>query len=469
MRPNFCRGISSLALLLGMASQLHAELKLHRLFSDDGILQRDAKVAVWGTTDKPDPVTVKFADQTIAVTPEEGKWKAVLAPLAASATGSNLVISQGDQTVTRKNVIVGDVWICGGQSNMQWAVNQCDGKDQAIAASKNPQLRLFTVERRGDAANRQSDLTAGEWAEASPTTVPDFTAVGYYFGRDLQAKLGVPIGLISSNLGATAAERWISKEALANTKELQGMTNVQGMNDLYNTMIAPLAPFGIKGAIWYQGETNTDRPYHYRHVLATMIEDWRKTFGQGNFPFLMVELAPFTHISPEPIDQEWAVLRESQQWVASRLPNVETVSIFDLGHETNIHPPMKQPVAERLSNAARALAYGEKIIPTGPKYESVSFKGNRAFIKLKNIGKGLVTKGGEVKGFTVAGEDKKFQFAQAKIKGNMIIVESDKVAMPKAVRFGWANYPIMDLWNKDGLAASPFRTDDWPVIRQDLK
>jgi sialate O-acetylesterase len=454
--------------LIGCAvGSAHAEIKTSRLFSDNGILQRGVKVPVWGTTDKPEPVTVKFADQTVTATPQDGKWKAELAPLTASAEPRDLVISQGDQTLTRKNVLVGDVWLCGGQSNMEWSVANSAGKDEAISASANSKIRLFTVQRRG-LPQPQSELEAGEWNEAKPETVPGFSAVGYYFGRDLQAKVGVPIGLLSSNVGGTTSERWMSKEATG-AEELKDMHATQGVNDLYNAMIAPLSPFAIKGAIWYQGESNADRPYHYRHVLSTMIKDWRKTLSGGDFPFFIVELAPFTKIMNEPVDQEWAVLRESQQWVASHLPNVDTVSIVDVGNESDIHPQPKQPVGERLATAARAMAYGEKIVPAGPEFESVSFNGNQAIIKLKNVGGGLMAKSGELKGFTIAGEDKVFAPATAKIEGATVVVTSDKVAAPKAVRFGWANYPVIDLWNKEGLPASPFRTDDWPVIKQDVK
>lgn len=461
--------LASTLLSIGLtAMPAVAEVKTHGLFTDNMLLQREKKVAVWGTTDKPDKVTVKFADQTVVATPENGTWKVELAPLSASAQPRDLVISQGDQTLTKKNVLVGDVWLCGGQSNMQWEVHQSAGAQAAISAGKNPQIRLFTVSREGDATPR-TDLRGGSWAEATPESVKTFSAVGYYFGRDLQKSLDVPIGLISSNIGGTTAERWMSKESIDSNPEIKDMTPTQGRNDLYNAMIAPLAPFGLKGAIWYQGESNADRPYNYRHVLAGMIKSWRDTFGQGDFPFFIVELAPFTQIVKEPVDQEWAVVRESMQWVANNVPKVDTVSIVDVGHESDIHPPQKQPVGERLAQAARAMAYGDKGVPAGPEYDSVTFNGNQAIIKLKNVGGGLTTKAGEVKGFTIAGEDKKFYNASAKIEGQTVVVTSDKVANPKAVRFGWANYPVVDLWNKEGFPASTFRTDDWPVVKQTAK
>ena len=454
--------------LLLATSAIQAEIKTHALFTDSMVLQRDRKTVVWGTTDKSEQVTVKFANQTVTSTPANGRWKVELAPMAASDEPRDLVVGQGDQTLTKKNVVVGDVWLCGGQSNMQWEVHQSAGADEAIATGKNPRIRLFTVPREG-APEPRSDLKGGLWAEATPDTVKTFSAVGYYFGRDLQKAVGIPIGLISSNIGGTTAERWMSKESIDSDPEIKDMKPTQGRNDLYNAMIAPLAPFGVKGAIWYQGESNADRPYNYRHVLAGMIKSWRDTFGQGNFPFLIVELAPFTAIVKEPVDQEWATVRESMQWIANKVPHVDTVSIVDVGDEKDIHPQQKQPVGARLAIAARAMAYGEKITPAGPEFASASFSGGKAVIKFKNVGGGLVAKGGELIGFTIAGDDKKFFNAQAKLEGETVVVTCDQVANPKAVRFGWANYPVVNLWNKDGLPASTFRTDDWPVTRQDAK
>ena len=445
-----------------------AEVKTHGLFTDNMLLQRDKKVAVWGTSDKGDEVTVTFGDQTVKVAPKDGKWKVELAPLKASAEPKNLVVKQGDQTVIKQNVIVGDVWLCGGQSNMQWEVHQSAGAQEAIAAGKNPNIRLFTVPRQGDKAGPRSDV-GGTWSEATPDSVKTFSAVGYYFGRALEKDVKVPIGLISSNIGGTTAERWMSKESIDTNPEISGMNATQGKSDLYNAMIAPLAPFGVKGAIWYQGESNADRPFNYRHVLAAMIKSWRDTFGQGDFPFFIVELAPFTPIVKEPVDQDWSTVRESMQWIANKVPNVDTVSIVDVGDEKDIHPQKKQPVGERLARVARAMAYGEKITPAGPEYASATFEGNKAVIKFKNVGQGLEAKDGELTGFTIAGEDKTFYNATAKIEGETVVVTCDKVASPKAVRFGWANYPVVNLWNKDGLPASTFRTDDWPVAKQNSK
>ena len=458
----------TLVVFVGAICPAFAEIKPHGLFADNMVLQRDSKVAVWGTTDKENSVTVTFGDQTVTAKPANNTWKVELAALKASAEPRELVVTQGDQSIALKNVLVGDVWLCGGQSNMQWEVHQSAGAKEAIEAAANPNIRLLTVNRYG-APTPVTDLKSNGWAEAKAETVHSFSAVGYYFGRDLQKSQQVPIGLISSNIGGTTAERWMSQDAIDSNPEIKDMHATQGKSDLYNAMISPLAPFGVKGAIWYQGESNADRPYNYRHVLAGMIKSWRDTFGQGDFPFLIVELAPFTGIVKEPIDQEWAVVRESMQWIANNVPNVDTVSLVDVGDESDIHPQKKEPVGARLAIAARAMAYGEKITPAGPEFAGASFSGNQATIKFKNVGAGLEAKDGELKGFTIAGEDKKFYNASAKIDGETVVVTCEQVAAPQAVRFGWANYPVVNLWNKDGLPASTFRTDDWTVVKQDTK
>lgn len=466
----FSTHVASVALVIGLltAGVAQADITVHRLFGNNGILQRGTKAPVWGTTDQPEPVTVTFGEQTVTATPANGRWQVELAPMEASATPRDLTVQQGDQTLVLKNIVVGDIWLCGGQSNMEWPIKMSAGKEEAISASTNPNLRLFSVKFHS-VTQPQTELGDGNWFEASPSSVPDFSAVGYFFGRDLQKQLQVPIGLISSNVGGTAAERWMRKSAIEGNSEIKDMSQPQGRCDLYNGMIAPLAPCAIKGAIWYQGEANADRPYHYRHVLSAMINDWRSTFGQPELPFFIVELAPFTKIVDEPTDQTWSTVRESMQWVANHLPMVDTVSIVDVGDEKDIHPRQKQPVGARLAIAARAHVYGDKITPAGPEFESVSFNGNQAIVKLKNVGSGLEARDGELKGFTLAGDDKKFHKASARIEGDTVVVTCDAVPAPKAVRFGWANYPVVNLWNKDGLPASTFRSDDWEVAGRSAK
>jgi sialate O-acetylesterase len=459
--------IGLLATLLFVDHAALAAVTPHGLFTDNAVLQRGEKCPVWGTTDKPDKITVKIAGKEESVEPKDGKWRVDVRGLEAGGPHT-LTISQGDQAVELKNVLIGDVWICGGQSNMQWSLKDTANPQEAISNSANEKIRLITIPRRG-APQPESNVSAASWVPCNPDTTPEFTAVGYYFGRDLQKALNVPIGLINSNIGGTTAERWMSKEAIDSNPDLAGMSKPQGATDLYNAMIAPLAPFAIKGAIWYQGESNADRAVQYRKLLPAMIKSWRDTFGQGDFPFLIVQLAPFMQITNEPADSAWAELRDAQLYTALNVPNTGLAVITDVGDQKDIHPKKKEPVGARLALAARAIGYGEKIAYSGPLYDKMSVDGNKVVLSFKHVGGGLEARDGELKGFTIAGEDKKFQNATAKIDGDKIIVWSDKVEKPVAVRFGWANYPVVNLWNKDGLPATPFRTDDFELTTQNKK
>jgi sialate O-acetylesterase len=456
----------AIVIFLSAASALDAAVKPHALFSEHAVLQQGVKVPVWGTTDQTEDVTVSVAGQQVTAKPADGKWRVDLEPLAAGGPHV-LTINQGATTVEIKDVLVGEVWICGGQSNMQWTLKQSDGGSDAIANSTNEKLRLLTVPRNG-ADTPQTDVTAS-WSVADPQTTGDFSGVGYFFGYDLQKSLNVPVGLISSNVGGTAAEQWMKKEDIDNHPELKDMSKPQGASMLYNAMIAPLAPYAIKGVIWYQGESNAGRAFQYRTLLPAMIKNWRETFGQGDFPFLMVQIAPYEAIVSEPSDSIWAEVRDAQFHIAQNVPRTALIVTTDVGDERDIHPRRKQPVGQRLALAARAVGYGEKIEYSGPTYESMSIDGDKVTLRFKNVGGGLVAKDGELTGFTIAGEDKKFHKAQAKIEGDTVVVWSEQVPKPAAVRYGWAAFPVVNLWNKEGLPASPFRTDTFPITTQDRK
>jgi sialate O-acetylesterase len=460
------RIVGGFVLGLFLVASARAAMQPHALFSDNAVLQQKVKVPVWGTTDQAEKVTVSIAGQDVSAMPKDGKWRVELAPLAAGGPHV-LTIVQGASRIELKNVMVGEVWICGGQSNMQWALKQSTGGSEAIATAGNEKIRLFTVPRRG--TDKPEANVVGNWSVAAPDTVGDFSGVGYFFGRDLQKQLAVPVGLIASNVGGTAAEQWMSAESIESNPDLKDMSKPQGASTLYNAMIAPLAPYAIAGAIWYQGESNAGRAHQYRKLLPAMIKNWRDTFRQGDFPFLIVQIAPYEAIVREPSDSVWAEIRDSQLFVSQTVPKTALAVITDVGDEKDIHPQRKEPVGVRLSLAARAVAYGEKIEYSGPLYDSLAVNGDKAELHFKHIGSGLVAKGGPLTGFTIAGEDRKFHAADAKIDGDTIVVSSDKVAKPVAVRYGWAAYPVVNLWNKEDLPASPFRTDSFPITTQDKK
>jgi sialate O-acetylesterase len=475
------------------------------------VLQRGVKVPIWGTADEGEQVTVQFQGQEIITMAREGKWKICLDNLKPG--GPFPLKIKGNKTIEFKNVMVGDVWICSGQSNMEWPVAASDDAANTIASSRNPMIRLFTVAKR--TASRPVSDIQGAWQECAPNSVKNFSAVAYFFGRDLERSLKVPIGLINTSWGGTPAEAWTSSVALeaepslkyladnqsralaefphmvdraiealtryrqalaratAEQRDLPAAPSFQFTNPahnpmtattLYNGMIAPLIPFATKGAIWYQGESNAGRAFEYRTLLPTMIKNWRGDWKEGDFPFLIVQLAPFMNIEAAPQESAWAELREAQLLAMKKLPNTAVAVITDVGDEKDIHPKWKAPVGERLARAARALANGEKIEYSGPIYRSMKIDGAKAIVSFDHAGSGIVAKGGPLVGFTIAGKDRKFVRAEAEIHEDKVVVSSKWIDHPIAVRFGWANFPVVNLWNKEGLPASPFRTDDFPMI-----
>lgn len=443
----------------------------HGIFTDHMVLQRDMPIPVWGTGQPGEKVTVKIADHgTSAVVGEDGKWKVELDALPAG--GPYRLTIDGIYRVALRDVLVGEVWLASGQSNMQWPLKLTDAADKAIAESKNPQLRLFTVPRRS-LDEPQTDVT-GRWQVSGPGSTPEFSAVAYYFGRALQQKLGVPVGMVSTNVGGTPAEAWMAKEALAANDLLKHYVdqprdpnNGQRPYGLYNAMVHPLANMNVRGAIWYQGESNAGRAYEYRTLFPAMIADWRRNFRQSEMPFLFVQLAPFMSKVDEPKDSAWAELREAQLLTAKNDPHSAMAVITDVGDEKDIHPKWKQPVGERLALAARAIAYGEQVAFTGPLYVGSSVENGTMVLEFAHADGGLQAKDGQLTGFAIAGEDGKFVNASAEIIAeNKVRVQSPDIPAPKYVRYGWADFPLGNLWDGTGLPATPFRTDELPLTTQ---
>lgn len=457
-----------LAVIL-LATPVFAVVKPAPLFTDNAVLQRGIMAPVWGTANNGEKVTVRFQNQTVSTTAADGKWMVRLKPLKVG--GPFTMTISGENLIELKNILVGDVWVCSGQSNMEFRLEHAATGNEAIAASKDSMLRLFTVPHC--TSFTPVDTISSNWVEAGPETTPKFTAVGYFFGRDLRKTLNVPIGLINSSWGGTYVQAWTSRPALqpsplyADIMAKDDQNKPEGPNHpavLYNGMIVPLQPYAIKGAIWYQGEANAGAAYEYRTLFPMMIKSWRDAWGQGEFPFLFVQLAPYMKINPEPEESKWAELREAQLLTSQHCPKTAMAVITDCGNPDNIHPTAKEPVGGRLALAARAIAYGEKVIYSGPIYKSMKVKGDKAIVYFNSIGDGLVAKDGDLKGFTIAGEDMKFYNATAKIGGNKIVVTSPNVPKPVAVRYGWAYCPVVNLYNANGLPASPFRTDDFQML-----
>lgn len=460
MRPN-----TTCLLLLGATLSsgiLQAEVKPNVLFSDGAVLQRGQNIPVWGTAKEGEKVTVELAGQTATTTAKGGKWKLELKPLEAGGPFSMKI--SGDNEVTVNNLLVGEVWVASGQSNMEWTLNQAFQPEVEKPKANFPEIRMITAKKA--ASLQPLDQIEGSWQVCSPETVGNFSAVAYYFARDLHAKLGVPVGIISTSWGGTPAQAWTSAEGFEGQPELKGYAdqlkaaaekppeNGPGPHfpsALYNAMIAPVVPYGMKGVIWYQGESNAGQSKQYQTLFPAMIADWRTKWKLGDFPFLFVQIAPFNGQPPE--------IREAQFLTLAKSKNTAMAVITDYGDAKDIHPKQKEPVGNRLSLAARALAYGEKIVYSGPLYKEMKVAGSEVAISFDHTGGGLVAKDGDLKGFTIAGADGKFVPAKAVIKGDAVVVSAEGVIDPKAVRYGWINVPDVNLFNKDGLPASPFRTD----------
>jgi sialate O-acetylesterase len=462
---------------------LRAEVTLHRLFTDHAVLQRGQPVPVWGWAAPGEAVTVEFAGQKHSTTATaDGRWRVTLRRLRASAQPAELRVT-GNNTVTRRDILVGEVWVCSGQSNMEWRMAQSFEPERDIQSSANPQLRLFTVVKKKSAAPLAdfAEPAKHAWAVAGPESVRDFSAVAYYFGRDLAAALGVPVGLIHTSWGGSPAEAWMRADFLAAQPYAPAVRKIWEQpkaswqtSELYNGMIAPLLPAAVAGAIWYQGESNAGRAWQYRDLFADMIRNWRADFGRPELPFFAVQLAPWDknrkrplgEITAQPGDSDWAELREAQNHVARVLPKVGVAVITDAGDKDDIHPARKQPAGERLARLARRAVYGQRLVAQGPVLRSARFRGGAVTLGFTEVGAGLtVAGGGDLTGFAVAGTDGKWHWAKAELKGrDRVVLTAPAVPRPRLVRYGWADFPVVNLANSEGLPASPFRTDSLPAI-----
>jgi sialate O-acetylesterase len=438
-------------------------VKLPAVIGDNMVVQRDQAAPIWGWADPGEEVTITLANQTaVAKAGADGCWKVVLQKLAPSQPLEMAVKGSSGSTITLKNILVGEVWAGSGQSNMEMAVQSCKDAQQEIAAADYPKIRLFTVTKK-KASQPQTDCK-GRWVECTPATVPGFSAVAYFFGRQLHKELNEPIGLIHTSWGGTPAEFWTSRKTLEADPALKSLARGES-SCLYNGMIAPLLPYAIRGAIWYQGESNASRAYQYRSLFPAMIANWRQDWGQGDFPFGFVQIAPFRYGKTDPAC--WAELCEAQRMTLDSVPNTGMAVTVDIGDVQNIHPRNKQDVGRRLALWALAKVYGRDLVYSGPLYKSMAVAGDKIRLKFAHVGGGLAASDGKpLSEFTIAGADQKFVRAVAEIDGKAIVVHSDDVAQPAAVRFAWRDNAQPNLANKAGLPASPFRTDTWKGVTE---
>ncbi len=489
-----------------------AAVTLPDILGDNMVLQQGRPVPVWGKAAPGETVQVTFGDRTQSTTADaQGNWNVLLGPFTASATPATMTIS-GANRIELRNILVGEVWLCSGQSNMQWTLEQSKGGAAAIQAADYPAIRLFNVSR--DVAFKRKEGQLATWQGCSPATAPDFSGVGYFFGLELYRELGIPIGLINASYGGSQAEAWTPVEYLAASSDLRpcierekiwaaerpaveaaytqqikdweaAVANAEAAGQkppgrprvpdalrdyriaasIYNNMITPLIPFAIRGALWYQGESNEERAEQYELLLPTMIRAWRERWGQGDFPFAIVQLPNFRSTSPEPADEAWSHIRDAQRKTCLQVPHTGLIVTIDIGEANDIHPTNKLDVGRRLERWAMADVYGRKITKSGPVFRKARYRRHKVKLLFGETGAGLrMCSGTALQQFAIAGADKKWYWAKAKIRGKKkVIVWADEVERPEAVRYAFNNNPVgPNLSNETCLPATPFRTDNWP-------
>jgi len=499
-RPIF-RRIPLVAMLL--AGNALADVRLPKLIGDHMVLQRGIPPVIWGWADPGEKVTVSIVNQTLTTSADpDGRWKVRLQPLE---TGGPLEMTvAGKNRIKVSDILVGDVWICSGQSNMEMPVGNLYRPkvypgvlnfQKEIEGANQPNLRLFLPDHQ-TSLHPKEDLPGPGWQVCTPGTAARFSAVGYFFARHLQSESNAPVGMIQAAKSSTTAEAWTSHEGLRLLPQWEGRLkklpqttapapppgqDPAAPNDpdhpttpptvevpfgtpggLFNGMIAPMTPFAIKGVIFYQGENNAKDPKGYRSLFPALIRSWRTAWGQGDFPFLFVQLASYGKKPKSPGEPKgWADQREAQT-AGLKEPNTGMAVTIDVGSERLIHPPNKQEVGRRLGLLARTIAYGQKVQSSGPTFRSMRIEGGRVILTFDNVAGGLVAHppGSKITGFDVAGADGIYHWGEASIIGDDVVVNSTEVPTPVSVRYGWAGNPDCNLFNKADLPAAPFRAGE---------
>lgn len=472
--------LSGLLLLLIIALSVKAELKMPNIFGNNMMLQQATEVKLWGQSDNESSITIHPSWSSKAYTTKadkNGNWSVKISTPEASYTTYSIQISSGKDKLKFENILIGEVWLCSGQSNMEMPMKGYKnqpvlGGNKDILKSKNKNIRFITV-KRTSMLTPTNDII-GEWCEASPETVKNFSATGYYYSRLLNEMLDVPVGVILSSWGGSRIESWMSKDMLSefdNVKLPKTEEDVKEKNrtptTLFNGMINPIAGYTIKGCLWYQGESNYDKPDEYSALFEKMVSEWRSIWKQGDFPFYFCQIAPYNYELIAGDDQKGgkfnsAFLREAQYKSAQVIPNSGMVVLMDIGQESCIHPMRKREGGERLAMMALAKTYGmEGFGSESPTFKAMQVEGSKAILTFDNAPMWLTSFDKELKEFEIAGDDKVFYPAKAEIKRSKIEVSSNKVEKPVAVRYAFKNFVVGDLFSTEGLPISSFRTDNW--------
>lgn len=506
-------------LLFASAFVAKANVTLPDVLSDSMVLQREHVVPIWGRADAGESITVRFAGQTkTTVADKDGKWHVNLSALKANATPATMTI-EGKNKIELKDILVGEVWLVSGQSNMQWRLIESNNGEAEVAAAKHPLIRLFNVSRQVAFKHAQPPLAV--WQACSPQSVKEFSGAGYYFGVELQKELNVPIGLINSSYGGSQAEAWTPVEYLNAKEELRptvertkiweaerpkvkadydaaiqkwkeesekaktagarpspspsvpdALREYRIASSIYDGMIEPLIPFYIRGAIWYQGESNEARAEQYKLLLPTMIRAWRERWGEGDFPFGIIQLPNYRAQKDEPTDEAWSHIREAQRLTSLNTPNTGLIVTIDIGVANDIHPKNKLDVGKRMARWALVDVYKWKMTKSGPVFRNAKTEGSKIVLTFDEAGSGLkIRDGDKLDEFAIAGADGKWRWANAKIVGkDKVEVWSDEIKQPAAVRYAFNNNPKHpNLTNDSGLPASPFRTDNFADPTKDKR
>ncbi len=501
------RRVPHIVILLGLPfflSTAMADVTLAPLFQDHAILQRNQPLPIWGRAEPGEKIAVNFRDQTVgATTDADGRWLVYLEPISAAIEPADLTVT-GKTTVVIQDVLVGEVWLASGQSNMNRQISSLPDAAEVIAKVNNPFIRQLTVALTAAKEPADKVETSG-WQTADPTTAGNFSAVAWFFATDLQRKLGVPVGIIHSSWGGSKIEAWMDSRTLQTTKvwpaiderwqylianyprieaeyaawektvkELaakklpapttmpllpRGSGSPHALSELFNGMIAPLQPYAIRGVIWYQGESNWERPTEYAELFPTMINAWRAQWGLGDMPFYFVQLPNYGQ-TYDPTNQSWAYLREAQT-AALKLSAVNMAVTIDCGDPKDIHPQNKPIVGRRLAQLAEAKVYRIPGDWSGPRFASAVREGATMRVSFDEVATGLTSENKPPQAFELAGADRKFYPATATIDRDTIVVKAPQVPAPVAVRYAWSNVPVANLYNGAGLPAAPFRSDDW--------
>lgn len=501
------------ALPLWLVASAQAELQLPCLFSNSMVLQRDQPVRIWGKASPGSQITVSLLkQQQTATAADNGRWEVRLQPLPAGGPYQLKIAGDGSQ-IQLEDVLIGEVWLCSGQSNMAMTVNGVQNAEKEVSHAQHPKIRMFTV-RSGHATTPQ-DNCEGNWAVCHPSTVSSFSATAYFFGLRLHQELQVPVGLINSSVGGTSIESWTSISAQQAVPELaprlqawqqedeqyspekaqadyaqqlaawerqKAAAEEQGQRaprrprqvmqprkdrnypaNLFNGKIHPLVGYTLRGVIWYQGENSANRGFAhlYEAQLRTLVADWRTRWGQPDLPFAWVQLPCFRAAQQAPSETSGWVLVQDGMRRALDIPHSGMAITVDLGEPQDIHPRNKQDVGSRLAQWALAAVYDRDLVAMGPVLRSVGRNGHHMVLQFDHVGSGLKTKGDALQGFAIAGADQQFHWAQARIEGDKVVVWHDDITEPASVRYAWASNPAISLYNSADLPASPFRTDNW--------